>query len=644
MHILVLFEASAIAVSFTLQLVEDAVRRRSTNERHERHAPASPGRFSGDLDTYPIRAPDYLDPSHHHGDQGRAELPCARERHERSAAGGRNPSLQPAGLLLPEEDFLLYDDTLEGLEGQLTLSDPAPLSAVQRQVGISNAAAGGDHPNQVRGHYAQPQGSIPGGPINWLPPHPQTPWWLRQDETLGQAGLPGAPLSHGEYPDPDPDLGELSPSAHQHQGDFQASQLHSSDQWNTGESVEPADKPEEDEDEEEYPADKVWSRPAGGGPGNDTELEEGGGEGSGNGNAERRDGPEHGNNPQQRNRNQVNRRRKSPDGEVAPQKEDKGKGADRSEGRLARTKHRRRSQQSHKGRSKRLRRTTKNLESTTTNIVENSRSLHDSSERSNEVERSSQHHGSPHRSSDRHHHPSGQSGPASREGTLTGQGARVGMNDTGGNVDDNQSHHRPHGDSHRHDHDREGVEGTQVDSERHDELGPESSTAPVHTPGASLPPPPSTLTSPRPSSTRASPPPPSTLTSPQPPSTQPSPSNPAPHLPRHSPSTPAAPPTRPSHQIPQSTASESAVAAPAAADRSPAHRQGPQGGGHRPASRPLPSLERQPPKASLNSSIVAVSLLFAAMGRAGGQDCAHADHYYSSPRVWMDRVSVAFLS
>jgi len=55
-------------------------------------------------------------------------------------------------------------------------------------------------------------------------------------------------------------------------------------------------------------------------------------------------------------------------------------------------------------------------------------------------------------------------------------------------------------------------------------------------------------------------------------------------------------------------------------------------------------LERQPPKASLNSSIVAVSLLFAAMGRAGGQDCAHADHYYSSPRLWMDKVSVVFLS
>jgi len=223
-----------------------------------------------------------------------------------SAAGGQDPSPQPAGLLLPEEDFLLYDDTLEGLEGQLTLSDPAPLSAVQRQVGISNAAAGGDHPNQVRGHYAQPQGSIPGGPINWLPPHPQTPWWLRQDETLGQAGLPGAPSSHGEYPHRDLGLGELSPSTHQHQGDFQASLLHSSDQWNTGESAEPAGKPEEDEDEEEYPADKVWSRPASGGRGDGTGLEEGGGEGSDNGDAEKRDGPER-DNPQQRNRTQVNR-------------------------------------------------------------------------------------------------------------------------------------------------------------------------------------------------------------------------------------------------------------------------------------------------------------------------------------------------
>ena len=586
------------------------------NERRARHAPASPGRFSGDLDTYPILTSDNLDLSDHPGHRQRAACLCAADRHKRAATAQQGPPTQAAGVLPQADELLMYDDTLEGLQGQLTLSNSAARGTVQGQMGISKATAFEDHPNQVRGQYVQ--GNIPDEVFNWLPPHPQTPWWMQQDEAVRHIGVPGAPsplAGHSE-----PVQGRFLASSHQHQHGFQASQHHHSDQRDIDDNGEQADDPEE----AEYPPQKVWSRPSSRGQPNDTELEEDREEGNEHGEAERRDSTEHDQNPQQRNRTPVDRRNKSPEGEVAPQK--KKDSSARNESSLAQTKYRRRSKQSHRDRPKRQRRTTKSLESTTTNIVENKTEaerlwLHDDDEQSVELERSDEHRGSSHRnrSGDRPH-PSGHPG-TSRQGTLTRQGSQTGRSDTGEKDHKNESRRKHHeNDGHDDDHDHEDDEDSPMD--RHHKPRLEASTPAVHTPRTPLPPS-------------------STLTSPQPSSTQPSPGSPTSHQPSTALPTPSTFPTRlsrPRHQIPPSAAS--AVAA--SANRVQPHRQGAEGGSHRPAGRPLPSLEHQPPKPSFNHSAVAVRLLFAALARAGSKECGDTEHYYSSPRVWMDNVGLVF--
>ncbi|XP_070188465.1 uncharacterized protein [Littorina saxatilis] len=263
------------------QVVEQAVRQPPQSRREQRHTHTHDfeGIFSGDLDTYPITDP-----------QGQKRPETSQHSHNLRK---RSPQ-QASGVIPHAGGFLLYDDTLNGIEGQLTISNPDSSGSSEDGVGISNTAAFGNQPGNVLGQFYQQQsgGDAETEPYHMLPPHPQSPWWVQQDQMYGQQVHNGQLPSQGGYAENSPE--EFRANNHR-QGGFQATRGNSANQWNANkdrrrsgdsendERKEDADDDDHDNDDDDdddgddddddndddndnetdYSAHKTWSRPAG---------------------------------------------------------------------------------------------------------------------------------------------------------------------------------------------------------------------------------------------------------------------------------------------------------------------------------------------------------------------------------------------